>query len=259
MTAILIPVIIVAVIGLIVGLGLAFASKFMSVPVDETQQKVRECLPGANCGACGYSGCDGYAEAIANGEAEPDKCAPGGEATAAALSEVLGVEISAQSNVAFVKCTANREISLTKYSYNGMMSCAAAALVQGGPLDCANGCIGFGDCVKACQFGAITSDGGAPVVCEDLCGGCGQCAAACPKSLIEIIPKGSPAKVRCSNTSKGATVVKTCKASCIACGMCERVCESGAIKVVNNLAVIDYSLCTGCGKCKEACKRGCIV
>ena len=105
---ILLPVIIVGVIGLIAGIGLSVASKIMAVPVDEKQEKLREALPGANCGACGYSGCDGYAAAIASGETTPDKCAPGGETSAKAIAEILGVEISTEPKVAFIGCNGTK-------------------------------------------------------------------------------------------------------------------------------------------------------
>ncbi len=256
---ILIPVIIVSVIGLVAGVGLSLASKYMAVPVDEKQEKIREALPGANCGACGFSGCDGYAEAVAKGEVQPNLCAPGGSSAAQAMSEILGVEVATEEKVAFVACGGNRENTTTKYAYEGMHSCMAASLLHGGPLACEYGCIGFGDCAAACQFGGITIVDGRPVVDPDLCSGCGQCASACPKSLITVIPKGAPVRVMCANKSKGAAVAKSCKVSCIACMLCEKNCPTGAVKVVDNLAVIDYSLCTGCGKCKEVCKRGVIV
>lgn len=256
---IILPVIIVAVIGLIVGLGLSLASKFMAVPVDEKEEKIKECLPGANCGACGFSGCDGYAAAIASGEAAPDLCAPGGSDTAQKLSEILGVAVSTEPKKAFIACAGAPEITTAKYAYSGMMSCKAANLVHLGPLECEFGCIGFGDCAGACPFGAITVTNGRPSVCIDKCTGCGKCVAACPKSLISLKAENTPTVVKCSNKNKGAAVVKACKASCIACKMCEKACEKGAIKVVDNLAQIDYSLCDGCGKCKEACKRNVIV
>lgn len=256
---ILIPVIIVAIIGFIAGVGLSLASKFMSVPVDEKQEKVRAALPGANCGACGYSGCDGYAAAVAFGEASPDKCAPGGATAASALAEILGVEVNNVPKIAFIACGGSREYTEVKYSYDGMMSCTAANLIHDGPLECEYGCIGFGDCARACPFGAITLENGKPIVCKDICVGCGKCVSTCPKALISLIPQNAEIKVTCSNKSKGPTVVKACKASCIACKMCEKACESGAIKVENNLAVIDRTFCTACGKCKEACKRGVII
>lgn len=253
---ILIPILIVSIMGLVLGLGLALAAKFMAVPTDEREAKIRECLPGANCGACGYTGCDGYAAAIANGEAEPDKCAPGGESTAKALGEVLDIEISTTPKVAFVACQRN---SKEKYEYTGKPSCLSASLVHGGPLDCQFGCIGLGDCVSACSFDAISIQDGKVVVCEDLCGGCGSCAAVCPKSIIKIVPKTQTTRVLCSNCHKGPAVVKVCTTSCIACGMCVKACENDAIKLEKNVAVIDPDKCINCGKCKAACKRNAII
>ena len=180
---ILLPVIIVTVIGLIAGLALALAAKFMAVPTDEREEKLRECLPGANCGACGYSGCDGYAAALASGEAAPDKCAPGGADTAAALAEILGVEVSTVQKVAFIACQKN---SNNKYEYTGTKSCLAASLVHAGPLECQFGCIGYGDCMRACPFGAISVQDGKMIVCEDICVGCGKCGKICPAGCITI-------------------------------------------------------------------------
>ncbi len=254
--SILIPVIIVTAIGLIAGLGLALAAKFMAVPVDEREEKIRECLPGANCGACGYSGCDGYAAALANGDTTPDKCAPGGADTAASLGEILGVEISAVQKIAFIACQKNAK---NKYDYTGRKSCLSASLVHAGPLECQFGCIGFGDCLRTCPFGAISEKDGKMVICEDICIGCGKCAAVCPKSLISIIPKDAKTRVLCSNKQKGAPVAKVCTTSCIACGMCVKACENEAISLVDNVAVIDPIKCTSCGKCKTACKRNAII
>ena len=256
---ILIPVLIVLAIGTLLGLGLSSADKFMSVPVDEKQSKIRECLPGANCGACGYSGCDGYAAALAEGSAEPNKCAPGGEATANALGEVLGVKVETESKVAFIACGAKPGTVKELFEYTGLKTCAAAKLAGGGPVACEYGCLGYGDCMRACEFGGITLTDGRPHICEDLCVACGKCVNACPKSLIKLVPKNAKFRVNCSNKKKGPMVVKACDTSCIACGMCERACEAGAIKVVDNLAVIDYDLCVACGKCKEACPRKVIV
>ncbi len=256
---IFIPVLIVALIGLVAGVGLAFASKYMAVPVDERVEKLTEVLPGANCGACGYSGCEGYAAAIASGEAEPNKCAPGGEAAATAIAEIMDVEVSSEKLLAYIACKGSPEITKLKYEYSGKKSCAAASLLHAGPLECAFGCVGYGDCASACPFGAITVKDGKPIVCEELCVGCGICAKACPKNLISIVPVGRKVSVGCSNRGKGAKVVKACEVSCIACKLCEKACESGALKIVDNLATIDYSICNGCGKCKEACKRGVLI
>ncbi len=253
---ILLPILIVGAIALVAGIGLSLASEFMAVPVDEKQEKIRAALPGANCGACGYSGCDGYAAAVAAGEAPPDRCAPGGATAAAALAELLGVEVENQPKIAFIACRGNGEVTKTKYNYEGIQSCTAANLMHQGPLSCRYGCVGFGDCAKACPFGAITLKDGRPTVSETVCIGCGKCVKTCPKGLISLLPKSAKMTVGCANKDRGAGVVKSCGVSCIACRMCEKACESGAIKVIDNVAVIDQSLCTGCGKCKAACKRG---
>lgn len=254
---VLLPVIIVGIIGLIAGVGLSLASKFMSVPTDERIEKITEALPGANCGSCGYSGCAGYAAAVASGDAAPDRCAPGGTAATAAISEILGVKIKAEPKAAFIACGGNSEAAAEKYEYaNGMRSCKAAAMLHSGPLECAYGCIGFGDCANACPFGAISLKDGKPYVCREKCVGCGICTEICPKGLISLLPISAEVFVSCSNKARGAAVAKACSVSCVACRMCERVCEAGAITVTDNLATVDYTKCTSCGKCKEVCKRG---
>ena len=256
---ILIPVIIIAVIGLIAGLGLSFASKYMAVAVDETEAELREALPGANCGACGFSGCDGYAAALAKGEAQPNLCSPGGDATAKKIGEILKVEVSSNPKTALIACNNSCDKTKRAFAYEGLQSCTAASLLQGGPLDCKYGCIGLFDCANACPFGAIMTESGHPVVCNDLCVGCGRCVNTCPKGIIKLVPKNFKTAVLCNNKEKGAPVVQACQSSCLACTMCERTCEKGAIKVINNLAQIDYELCDGCGKCKEVCKRKVII
>ena len=175
------------------------------------------------------------------------------------MAEILGVEVVNEPKIAFIACKGTRENTKLKYAYSGMQSCAAAAALQSGPLECSFGCLGFGDCAAVCPFGAITLENGRPAVCGDICVGCGKCVSVCPKALISVLPKSAGVRVACSNKEKGAPVVKNCSVSCIACKMCEKVCESGAVKVIDNLAVIDRTLCTDCGKCKAACKRGVII
>ncbi|MBQ0084052.1 MAG: RnfABCDGE type electron transport complex subunit B [Clostridiales bacterium] len=255
---ILFAVIIMTVLGLLAGVILAFASKFFAVPTDEKFEKIRACLPGANCGACGYAGCDGYAEAINKGEAAPDKCPVGGANAAAALSEVLGVEIKSEKKVAFVRCQKTGEAN-TDYLYSGRMTCADAAALYGGPLSCKAGCIGIGDCVKVCDFGAIKVENGVAKVDKNLCTACGKCAKACPKGIIAIVNCDKTSAVACMNTEKGAVARKNCTSACIGCMKCVKTCEAGAITVENNLARIDASKCTACGKCIEACPDKCIV
>lgn len=249
---------IVAGIGLVAGAILAVASVLMAVPVDEKAEKIRQALPGANCGYCGFAGCDDYAAAIAAGKTDPGLCSPGGEQTAKSLSDILGLEVSAQKHVAFVACGGSCEATETKMLYNGMQSCAAANLLYGGPSSCTFGCIGLGDCIKACSFNAISVINGTAVIDKALCEGCRKCTTVCPKGIIKIIPHGKTMQVACSGTDKGAVTRKICKSGCIGCKKCEKECEVSAIHIENNLAVIDPLLCTGCGKCITVCPQNCI-
>lgn len=256
MTQVLIAAAILGAIGLLGGILLAVVSTLCDK--GENNEKaiaIREALPGANCGACGFAGCDGYAEAVANGSAQPNLCAPGGKDTALKLSEILGVEVVAVEKVAIVSCNGCTDNVDTKFDYVGIKSCAAAAAVLGGPSACRYGCIGFGDCVAACSFNAISVTDGLARVDNTLCGGCGSCAAVCPKEVIKITPKLKSAKLLCNNTQKGADAKKACKTACIGCGLCAKKCESGAITVENFLAQIDPEKCNACGKCIDACPQ----
>ncbi len=254
---VLYAVLIIGGLGIVAGVILAFASKFFAVKSDERYESIRACLPSVNCGACGYAGCDGYAAAINEGSAQPNLCTPGGKETAEKLSEILGVKIETQKKIAAVKC--NRSCSAaTDFAYTGVASCAAASLFYGGPLGCKSGCIGFGDCVKACDSAAIELADGKAVVIEDKCIGCEKCAKACPKNIIEMIPPTDKPAVLCSSHEKGAQVRKVCEAGCIGCKKCEKVCPFDAIAVKDNLAEIDIEKCTACGECVRNCPTGCI-
>ncbi len=252
-------VLIVGGTGLILGTVLSFASKFFFVPTDERTEQIRECLPGANCGACGFSGCDGYADALSKGDAEPNLCTPGGETTAKALSDILGVEVSAIKKAAVIHCHHGLDKAVSNYAYTGAASCAAASLLYGGPLECKYGCLGFGDCIKACDFGALSISDGNIVIDKEKCGGCGKCALACPKGIITVEPVNAPVYIACSNKNKGAVSRKECTAACIGCKKCEKVCPSAAITVNDNLAFIDPDKCTGCGECQRNCPMKCII
>ena len=256
MNTILPAVILVSAIGLISGLGLAIASKVMAVPVDEKAEKIRECLPGANCGACGFSGCDGYAAALSGGETtDTTLCAPGGKETSLKIAEVSGLEAGdVEPMTAVVLCQGNRHNSVDKLVYSGVESCRMAAQVFGGPKACIYGCVGFGDCVKACPFGAISLCDGIARVNPALCRACRACVNTCPKGIIDMLPLTKPkAAVLCANHEKGAQTRKQCKAGCIGCMKCVKVCEVGAVSVTNFCAKVDYDKCTGCGKCTEVC------
>ena len=257
--AIAYAVVIVCIIGLICGIVLAIASTGMAVPKDQKEADIREMLPGANCGACGFSGCDGYAAALAKGEAKPGLCAPGGAAVAKAIGDYLGTGADVEEQVAVVQCMGNFDNCPDKVQYEGIEHCSAANLVAGGSSSCSYGCMGLGDCVEACKYDAIQVCNGAAVVDVTHCVGCTMCAQACPRHLIKMVPKKRQAVNRCSNCDKGAATVKVCKVGCIGCGKCVKKCPKGAITIENFNATVDPTKCVGCGLCTKECPRGCLT
>lgn len=253
---ILIPILIVAGIGLLAGIILAIASVVMAVPKDEKAEAVLEVLPGANCGACGFSGCSGYAAALSKGEAKVGLCSPGGEECAKACAEVLGVgEVAVEKKTALVHCMGSYDMTSDKMNYDGIQSCSASTFLAGGITSCRFGCMGMGDCAAVCPYGAISVCNGMASIDPAKCKGCSQCVAACPKGLISFVPLKKQAVVRCSNCDKGAQTMKVCKIGCIGCMKCVKSCEYGAVKVENFCAKVDPAKCKGCGKCVEACPR----
>lgn len=247
-------VIIVGVIGLVCSVLLVIASHFLSVPVDTRVEDIRAFLPGANCGACGYAGCDDYAKAVAGGSAKPNLCTPGGASAAGQISEYLGVQSeSTVPQKAVVRCSGTCEKCGDAEEYHGPATCAACAALYRGKKACSYGCMGYGDCVMVCKFGALSIVDGVARVDESLCTGCGACAKACPHLIIGMVPVSSSVTVRCSSHDSGAVVRKVCSAGCIGCMMCTKVCPTGAITVTDFLASIDPDKCTNCGACAEKC------
>ena len=254
MSAIILPVAIVAIIGIVSGVILTVADKFMSVPVDERVSNVRAVLPGANCGACGFAGCDEYAEKLVNDGVKTNLCTVGGGAVAHQISDLLGADFEeVVAKCAVVKCTGSREKTSYIMDYQGPQTCAACSSFYQGRGSCSHACLGYGDCLQACQYGALYLVNGVAVVDKEACIGCSMCAASCPNNLIEVIPAASGIFVGCSSTDPGGKVRKLCKSGCIGCKRCEKACEYGAITVENNLASIDPAKCTNCGSCVEVC------
>ncbi len=258
---ILIPIIVLFAIGLLCALMLTFAAVFFGVKEDETAIAIRDCLPGANCGACGFSGCDGYAKALS--EKKTDKtnlCTPGGDGVAKDIASILGLEAGdVIEMVAYVACNGDCRPENKKFIYDGVQSCASANLRYAGDNFCTYACLGYGDCVKVCPRDAICmSDNNIAVVDPRKCIGCGLCVSECPSNIIALIKDTSRVTVKCSNHNKGVIVRRSCLNGCIACGKCEKVCAFDAIHVENNLATIDYDKCTGCGECRKVCPVKCI-
>lgn len=252
--AVLIAAAVVGAVGILAGVLLGVASEKFKVSVDEKEIKIRELLPGNNCGGCGYPGCDGLAAAIAKGEAAPSGCPVGGEPTAMAIAAIVGGEVSSRKMVAHVKCAGTCEKAKEAYEYFGPKDCKLAANAPGGgPKACPYGCTGYGSCKAVCQFDAIQIVDGIAVIDKDKCKACGMCVAECPRHIIEMIPYEAEAVVDCNSKDFGKDVKANCEVGCIGCGICQKNCPEGAIAVENHLAVIDYEKCTGCGTCKEKC------
>ncbi|MEW5768195.1 MAG: RnfABCDGE type electron transport complex subunit B [bacterium] len=246
-------------LGLIFALGLGVASRVFVVEVDPKVEAVLETLPGTNCGACGYAGCPGFAKAVAGGEAEPNGCKAGGHEVACAVGEILGVTVEAKAvEVARIACGFKGEAP-ARFQYVGPQGCQAVVLMGGGDKLCAYACLGRGDCIRVCHFGAIKLEGHSVRVDETLCTGCGKCVTVCPKGVIRISPKEKKVVVACNSQDKGPAVKKICAIGCIACKLCVKACELEAISVENFLAFINYEKCTGCQACVAKCPTGSII
>jgi Na+-translocating ferredoxin:NAD+ oxidoreductase RNF subunit RnfB len=279
-------VIVVGSVGLVFGIGLAIASKKLYIYVNPRIDQVLGALPGANCGACGYPGCSGFAKAVVEGKAEASGCIPGGPKTAHDVADILGVSAGAsESLMAVIHCKGGNDLARERALYRGIEDCHAATLIGNGSKVCQDGCLGLGSCVKVCPFDAIaiTKEGIAKVDPER-CTGCGKCVKACPRNIISLIPSVHKIFLACSNHEKGAKVKKYCTVGCTGCTLCVKATSSGAISMENNLPVLDYSKeenfipaaykcpskcfvdlvakrpkanidtkCNGCGDCVEVC------
>ncbi len=256
---ILIAFLVMLGVALTAGILITVFSHFFAVPENPKKAEIRECLPGINCGACGYKGCDDYAEALAEGGVAPNLCVPGAQSVADAIGDILGIEAEPFKDVvAFVSCNGNCDATFNTAEYEGVSTCYAASMIYGGTNSCRFGCLGFGDCANVCPADAICIADGIAHINTARCLGCGLCANTCPKKIINMIPQETKTVVMCSNKQKGADAKKACENACIACKKCEKTCPHGAITVKDNLAGIDYDKCTNCGACVKVCPTGCL-
>lgn len=255
MEKILYAVLLLSVMGAVFGGLLALASKVFEVKKDERLPELLAALPGANCGGCGYAGCQAYAQAVLDGKAKIGQCAAGGQVAAEKMAAVMGVEVAPmERRVAMVKCRGKNHLS--KARYEGIADCRSAMLVAGnGPSACPSGCLGFGTCATVCKFDAIHVHDGVARVDAEKCTGCFRCMEVCPKGIIVPVGYHTDIVIACSNHERGAKTRKACEIGCIGCHLCERQCEFDAIHVIGNLAVIDYEKCVSCGCCAAVCPR----
>ena len=254
-----IPALILLVLAMLFAIALAYLGKKLAVSRDERIDQVRDCLSGANCGACGYAGCDGFATALVEGKAELSSCNATSKEKKEEIAEILGLTDTGEATKVVVCCHGGQDAK-DKYDYVGYGDCRSMELLAGGRKQCAWGCLGTGSCVDACQHHAVTvKQKGYSEVSLSKCISCGRCISVCPKKIIKRIPASATYYVACSNHQKGKEVRELCTKGCIACGLCVKQCEVGAITIVDNLATIDYTKCINCGKCAAKCPQRCIV
>lgn len=258
MINILIAAGVMGAMGLIFGAVLSIVGQKFAVPENPVQKAVRELLPGANCGGCGYAGCDAYADAVAAGKAAVNKCPVGGDSVASAIGEVMGVEAEAQDPmVATVMCRGGGDRCQTRFEYHGPMDCKSVSLAAQGDKACAYACLGLGDCQKACPFGAISVNGQRLAeVDESKCKGCAMCVMSCPRGILQLMPQSHAVHRQCSAMERGKVVRDNCTAGCVGCGKCQRSCKFGALVMKNDLPEIDLEKCTGCMQCADNCPTG---
>ena len=246
-------------IGLFFGIGLALAAHRFKVETNPMIDEVLEALPKANCGGCGYAGCEGYAQAVVEDpNVAPNLCFPGKEAVGAKVAEITHKQLKqVENSVARVRCRRQDGHVSHKHYYIGFDSCAAANIAYGGPSKCQYACIGMGDCVKACHFQAIEIVNGMPHINALKCVGCGACARTCPKQVIEVQPADARVYVPCSSKDKGKDVKDVCEVGCIGCGLCVKLCPAKAITNKDNKIYIDTHICNANPDCGMICVQKC--
>ena len=260
-----VSILILGVIGILAACFLYIAAKKFKVYENPLIGEVEELLPGANCGGCGFSGCHAFAIECANASSMDGLiCTSLNEEGLRQVAKIVGLDASSiEKKVAIVKCGADCEKRKQDNIYDGVTSCRIMSLAYQGESNCCYGCLGCGDCVKACPFGAMTisPEEKLAVVNEEKCTGCGKCIEACPRNICELVPRKeiySLIWVACSNKDKGPLAMKECELSCIGCGKCRKVCPTVAPLIESFLATIDQAKCISCGRCVEACPRKCI-
>lgn len=242
MNELLSAVIVLGVMGVVFSIILSIAAKAFHVPVDWKVKEISDALPGANCGACGFPGCDGLANAIAAGDADINACPIGGQDLANRLAEIMGTEAGdVDKEVAVVMCQGSNQRAPVKYNYVGLNDCRAIALELGGNKACTYGCLGAGTCKEVCVFDAVVIEDGLAIIDKDKCTACLKCVEVCPKNLIKMLPYKQEVMVKCNSHDPGRDVRGACSVGCIGCVICSRAYEGG-FELDNNLAHAIYDL-----------------
>jgi electron transport complex protein RnfB len=265
-STVLLTIISLTFLGSFSAIILYFIAQKFKVFEDPGIDEVQAILPAANCGACGFAGCRNFAEALAKADTlDGLNCPVGGMATMSLAAQILGKEaVSADPMVAVLLCNGTHVNRPRTSKYDGPADCKISHSLYTGETDCPYGCVGLGDCVKACSFNAMYMDSQTelPVIIDDKCVACGLCVKACPRKILELRKKAKKDRkiyVACANKDKGGLARKACKVACIACNKCLNVCEFGAIRIENNLAYIDALKCTFCRKCVAVCPTASII
>ncbi|MEG1527574.1 MAG: RnfABCDGE type electron transport complex subunit B [Clostridia bacterium] len=252
---VLISVGIMVGIALLMGVVIVIVSKFFEIKGDSKVEEVKSKLSGANCGSCGFAGCEEFAKALVEGKVNINDCKATSKENKIEISNLLGVAFSGEEDtMAIVTCGGGINCQ-DKYEYQGYGDCISAQLLANGRKACQSGCLGSGSCVEVCPEDAIEIKNGVAHVNPDLCIGCGACINECPKKIIKRIPRSAVVYVKCANQNRGKDVASVCTAGCISCGLCQKNCPSGAIHIENNVPIIDYSKCVACKKCINVCPR----
>lgn len=240
------------------------AQKF-NVAEDPRCKAIETVLPQANCGGCGFAGCKGFASACITADSlDTLSCPVGGTKVMEQIAAILERPVTtATPRIAVIRCNTDCRRDVPATRYDGTGRCSIESALYSGENGCAYGCLGQGDCIEACPFGALRfhPETHRPEILEEKCTGCGMCVKTCPRSIIELrskTPIGQLVYVRCMNREKGAIARKTCQTACIGCSKCAKVCPHDAITVSNQLAWIDSDKCRLCGRCLTVCPTGAI-
>ncbi|MCS7151919.1 MAG: RnfABCDGE type electron transport complex subunit B [Endomicrobia bacterium] len=259
-TIVLQSILVMGTVSGFIALLLSFAAKKFRVEVDPRKEAILEILPGANCAACGYTGCEQYAEALIDGNVDINLCKPGGQEVVVKIAEILKKEVATvERKVAVVLCNGGVHAK-DEFIYDGIKRCDIAFKFYDGRKVCKYGCIGYGDCAKVCPFDAIRINKyGIAEVDRLKCTGCGLCVNTCPKGLIKLVPCKYQVHILCNSKDKGVIVRQICTVGCIGCGLCVKSCPVNDIVLNENLAIMKYNKCNNCGVCMVKCPTKTII